>query len=78
MVEGEVDQVRPVPLPLPINEWTSDSLPNDIDQLIDGICDVIISLTRAQCAQLVQPLSCYELCDECSVTCVLIGSITWF
>lgn len=31
MVEGEVDQERPVPLPLSMNEWTSDSIPNDID-----------------------------------------------
>lgn len=38
----------------------------------------LFSLARAQCAQRVQPLSCYELCDECSVVCVLIGSITWF
>ena len=73
--EGEMDCVL---LPLLKTEWTSDSDLNDIDELIDRSCDVIIpplvghvdppmSAPCAQWAQGIQPLSYCELCEECCV-----------
>lgn len=84
----DVGREEEVLLPLLMNEWASDSILNDIDSLIDRSCDVIVfpcwaylaamSSTCTVCTMCVQPLSCYELCDECSVMRILIGSITWF
>lgn len=70
---------RGKPLPLLMILWTSGSILNDVNAMIDRSCDVttlpslgMFSLSVHVCAQ-----SHCELCDECA-RCIPIGSFTWF